>query len=180
MWSTKMNFGGFAFINCFLIVIFVNSSVCQVPDCNGCCSNTTYKVINDSRRSTKSVWKKGERALCDRGLKWGWYRFTSFAGNKMPEVKVDANHCGTHAPIWLNGIHPTKKGENVVRQACVNAFNMKDGCWDYFDMNITNCGDYYVYYLRPPNYCSVAYCAGENQKYMCMYLINVIWLIVSC
>lgn len=167
--STNMTFGNFAFINCFFIAIFVNSSLCQVPAvCNDCCSDTTYKVINDPRRSTGSVWKKGERALCDRNLKWGWYRFKSFAGDKMPDVKVDADHCGTHAPIWLNGRHPKEKGENVVRQACINAFDLLNGCWDSFDISIKNCGDYYVYYLRPPNYCAVAYCAGENN------LINLI------
>lgn len=173
MWSTKMSFGNFAFINCFLIVTFVNPSVCQVPDCNGCCSNTTYKVISDPRRSTKSVWVRGQRALCDRGLQWGWYRFTSFAGDKMPEGMVRQNHCGTNTPIWLDGIHPTKRGENVVRRVCVNVFDLYNGCWESFNINITNCGDYYVYYLRPPNYCAATYCAGENN------LINLIWSTVS-
>lgn len=135
-------------------------SVSEIPACNNCCSNTTYTEINNPRRSTKSSWNIGENALCDRDLQLGWYRFTSFAGGKIPERMVGHDHCGTRAPVWLNGRHPTKKGQNVVRQACVNKLNLNHGCWEFFDINIMNCGDYFVYYLRPPDYCSVAYCAG--------------------
>ena len=143
--------------SCIIVLVFVNSSVCQAPDhCN------SYKEINDPRRSTKSVWKQGEPVLCDRGLQWGWYRFTSFAGGKMPETMVPENHCGTHSPIWLRGSHPTIEEGNVVREACINSFDLFDGCWESFDMNITNCGNYFIYYLQPPYYCAVAYCAGER------------------
>lgn len=158
-----MSFSQLAFLSCFLTAVCLNSSVCQAATCNNCCSNTTYKEINEPRRSIKSVWKSGERALCDRGLQWGWYRFTSVAPGKimMPEKTVAEYHCGTHDPIWLKGRHPTVKEGNVVRQACINSFGVE--CMDKFDVNVTNCGDlYYVYYLRPPHYCAVAYCAGEN------------------
>ena len=156
-----MRFRDAATIICFTFAAFLSSAVCQAPaDCNSCC--TTYKEINDPRRSIKSVWKHGQDPLCDRGLRWGWYRFTSFAGAKMPEKKVPENHCGTQAPIWLDGSHPTKKGENVARRACVNVLDIAaDGCYDSFNINIINCGDYFVYYLRPPWYCAVAYCAGK-------------------
>ena len=30
-------------------------------------------------------------------------RFESPAGGTMPEVCQDTYHCGTHAPVWLNG-----------------------------------------------------------------------------
>ena len=143
---------------------FLVFPVSQIPACNNCCSNTTYKEINNPRRSTKSSWNLGENALCDRDLKLGWYRFTSFAGGKIPERMVAPDHCGTRAPVWLNGRHPTKMGENVVRQACVNKLGLDNGCWEFFDINIMNCGDYFVYYLRPPDYCSVAYCAGKQSN----------------
>ncbi|KAJ7383442.1 hypothetical protein OS493_028118 [Desmophyllum pertusum] len=70
------------------------------------CSNTTYKVINDPRRSKGSVWEQGERALCDRGLQWGWYRFTSFAGGKMPEGKVDLK------PLWYSFSNMVKRNSS--------------------------------------------------------------------
>ena len=122
----------------------------------------TYTEINNPRRSKKCSWNKGEIALCDRDLPLGWYRFTSFAGGELPEHMVRQDQCGTRAPVWLNGRHPTKKGQNVVRQACVNKLDLNYGCWEFFDINIMNCGDYFVYYLPPPDHCSVAYCAGKQ------------------
>jgi len=146
-----------------LILLFLSTSVyqTQTQDCGDCCSFTTYTAINEPRRSKKAVWNVGEEPFCDRSLLRGWYRFTSYTGGEIPEERVPENHCGTHAPIWLNGIHPENEGENVVRQACVHFLG--NGCWDRFDINITNCGDYFVYYLRPPLYCAIAYCAGDNE-----------------
>lgn len=36
-----------------------------------------------------------------------WYRFGDSTAYKMPESCVDIYHCGSKAPIWLNGTHPT-------------------------------------------------------------------------
>ena len=38
----------------------------------------------------------------------------------MPTSCVQQFHCGTHAPIWLNGVHPSIADGEVVRTACVN------------------------------------------------------------
>ncbi|XP_022804687.1 uncharacterized protein LOC111341906 [Stylophora pistillata] len=162
-----MNLADSAFISLFILVA-LSAVACQArKDCSdgSCCSNSTYIEINEPRRSVNSIWKAGQVAICDRVLRWGWYRFTSFVGGKMPEKKVLPNQCGTHAPIWLKGTHPTKKGENVVRKACINALNIDpDGCFDSFNINITKCpGNYFVYYLRPPWYCSAGYCAGYKK-----------------
>lgn len=145
-----------------ILVVSLSAFVYQTQSqsCGDCCSNTTYTAINEPRRSTNAVWKIGDKPFCDRGLRWGWYRFTSYTGGQIPEGIVPENHCGTHAPVYLNDRHPLKKGENVVREACIHFLG--DGCWERFDINITHCGDYFVYYLRPPMYCSVAYCAGEK------------------
>ena len=146
----------------FLIAVYLNVCVCQTAVCNNCCSNTTYKEINEPRRSINSVWQQGQLPLCDRGLQSGWYRFTSDAAGKvmMPENAVPEYHCGTHDPIWLNGRHPSVTEGNVVRPVCITSFGVD--CDDTFDINVKNCGDYYVYYLRPIYYCAVAYCAGEE------------------
>lgn len=180
MWLTRMSFSDFKFVTFFLISVFLKSSVSQVPACNGCCSNTTYREINEPRRSTRSVWKKGELALCDRGLQPGWYRFTSFGGSKMPETMVRPNHCGTHAPIWLNGRHPSKQGEKVDRKACINAFDLNGGCYSSLDIGITNCGDFFVYYLQPPLYCAVAYCAGAYLDDFVSVTSFLIFALCSC
>ena len=151
-----------ACVSFFLIAVYLNVYVCQTAICNNCCSNTTYKEINEPRRSIKSVWQQGQLPLCDRKLRSGWYRFTSDAGGKvmMPENAASEYHCGTHDPIWLNGRHPSVTEGNVVRPVCITSFGVD--CDDTFDINVKNCGDYYVYYLRPIYYCAVAYCAGEE------------------
>jgi len=116
--------------------------------------------INDPRRSTKSILEAGQNAICDRALGWGWYRFTSYVGGKMPTEKVDENHCGTIHPIWMKGPHPTRNEETVNRKACINFFGLLDGCFTQLDIKVRNCGEHYVYYLGPTFSCSLAYCAG--------------------
>ena len=164
-----------ACLSFFLIAVYLNVCVCQTINCNNCCSNATYKEINEPRRSIKSVWQQGQLPLCDRNLRSGWYRFRSDAGGKvmMPETTVPEYHCGTHDPIWLNGSHPTVAEGNVVRQACINSFDVV--CDDTIDINVTNCGDYYVYYLRRTFYCAVAYCAGEKCA-----MLKIFYLYLQC
>ena len=42
-----------------------------------------------------------------------WYRFTAAAGVRMQTFCVPKRRCGTHAPGWLNGSHPSV-GEGIV------------------------------------------------------------------
>ena len=156
----KMSFIRLASLSFFLALFFPKPSVCQMPNCNDCCTN--YQNISDPRRSTKSIWKPGETPLCDRGITWGWYRFTSFGGTKMPETVVPEYRCGTHDPVWLKEPHPTVAEGTLVRKACINSFGMNNGCFHTFDISITNCGGYFVYYLGPLRYCAAAYCAGKK------------------
>ena len=131
-------------------------------DCNGCCRTGSYKEIDEPRRSINSIWKIGQKALCDRSLPWGWYRFTSYVGGQMPTSIVSPNHCGTVAPIWLKGNHPSVADGTVTRKACINAFGINNGCAQSFKVKIRNCSSFYVYFLRPTYSCAVAYCAGKN------------------
>ena len=155
-----MSFRRFLLLKSLLLLFWVNSIVCQTPACNNCCHN--YEEINEPRRSKKSVWQPGETPLCDRSISSGWYRFTSFNGTKIPEGVVPEYRCGTHSPIWLNDRHPTKAEGNVACKACINSFGLNAGCFRSFNINITNCGNYFVYYLRPLGFCAVAYCAGKK------------------
>lgn len=143
---------------CFLIALHQNFGICLSEECRNCC--TKYKEINDPRRSITSVWKTGHPALCDIDLQSGWYRFISEAGGKMPEKTAQEYTCGTHDPIWLDGSHPTEKEGNVVRKACIHSFG--NPCDEEFNINVKNCGSYYVYYLKPTYYCAAAYCAGKK------------------
>lgn len=154
-----MSFNQFASLTCLLSLFFLVSSVSPQPTCDGCCNPTGYTELNEPRRSIKSFLKRGQTPLCDRGIRQGWYRFTSFNGSQMPEQSQPSFHCGTHSPIWLEGGHPTQ--QNVVhhRKACVSSFGYR--CFDSLSIYVVNCSGYYVYYLRPLYYCAAAYCAGK-------------------
>ena len=52
----------------------------------------------------------------------------------------------TLAPGWLNGTHPTISEETVDRRVCFN-FN-GDFCKIHTDIQIKNCGSYFLYYLK--------------------------------
>ena len=138
--------------------------------CNNCCDAKEYTKIDEPRRSIKSIWKSGQKPLCDRNVPFGWYRFTSYVGGEMPTSKVDQNRCGTVAPIWLKGTHPSVANGTVLRKACINFFDFNNGCARSFNIKIRNCGSFYVYYLRPTYSCAVAYCAGEFISIIAMFV----------
>ena len=145
--------------------LFFELSLCQT-DCNGCCDPRYYSVIKEPRRSINSVWKRGHTAICDRTLSWGWYRFTSYVGGQMPTSRVNPYYCGTVATIWLSGQHPSSADRTVTVKACINFYNISDGCSQSFNLKIRQCSagspPFYVYYLRPTYSCAVAYCAGKD------------------
>jgi len=143
-----------------LLLVLARSS-CQFA-CRRCCHSRGHKEIDEPRRSIKSIWKTGKLALCDRSLSWGWYRFASYVGGQMPTSPVQPNRCGTVAPVWLNGNHPSVADGTVTRRACINFLNINNGCVQSFDIGIRNCSTFYVYFLRPTYSCAVAYCAGKS------------------
>lgn len=122
------------------------------------CNN--YQSINNPYRSPKYKVSPGEVLLCDNKLSQGWYRFTSIVGGKMPTTKPQPYHCGTVAPIWMDGTHPTTKGQVTQAKACTNFHNRLGGCAWPQPMPVKNCGDFFVYQLGPSRSCSMAYCAG--------------------
>ena len=151
----------FSFLKWGLVLVFLNSCICLASNCNNCCNS--YAEINEPRRSVNGVLKPGQTPLCDRILPFGWYRFTSFGGTKMPETPVTEYHCGTHEPIWLKDPHPTKDEGNVARTACISSFGKT--CRYSTTINVKRCpGNYFVYYLRPLFFCATAYCAGKRSK----------------
>lgn len=120
----------------------------------------TRKTFDNPFRSTSYVIKRGDRAICDNNLIAGWYQFVNAVGGTMPESKVDVNHCGTIAPIWMRGQHPSVADGVMDRVACVNYKGMFNGCLVALQIKVKNCSGFYVYYLRPPHGCPMGYCAG--------------------
>ena len=59
-------------------------------------------------------------------ISYGWYRMMGKAGGQMiPEECVPTKRCGTKAPGWLNGKHPTVQEGIVDRQVC---YHWSDNC----------------------------------------------------
>ena len=130
------------------------------------CQGMNVTTLKDVRRSTLYVADRqnGEKLLCDLNIIQDdvWYRFQSAAGNKMPTTKPAFFSCGTFAPIWMDGTHPTVQDGTVKRKACANLPYLTPlGCGRSYDINVRNCGTYYIYQLKQPKQCALSYCAGE-------------------
>ncbi|CAB4045378.1 Hypothetical predicted protein, partial [Paramuricea clavata] len=131
------------------------------------CYGIHYKTINDSRRSTgydvsdNHLSNNTREHICDRGLLQdnAWYRFSSEAGGEMPTTKPKYGSCGTYVPIWMNGFHPTIEDGIVARKACANVPRLRPlGCGYSYNIHVRNCSGYYVYQLKTPAHCTLAYC----------------------
>ena len=116
----------------------------------------------------------------DNNLGPAWFRFQGDAGTKMATSCLGDNSCGTHAPGWLNGIHPTVNEGQVVRQAC---FSWRGNCCKWsIDIQVRNCGDFYIYYINktpPQNPCNLRYCGSDwsdpgHLRYLQLWL-NWLW-----
>ena len=101
---------------------------------------------------------------CDYQLPSGWYRFRGAAGTEMPTSCVGNYRCGSYAPGWLSGSHPSVAGGAVNATVCFHYF----GCCDLStSIRVRNCSGFYVYELGPTPGCWLRYCGnggGENTK----------------
>lgn len=123
------------------------------------CMTGNYEVLNDWERSVNNA----HGSLCDFSLSNGWYRPISLVGNTMPtECPVNGFRCGTSVPIWMNGSYPLL-GETTDVVACASHYN-SDCCVDAYDIQVKNCGEYYVYNLKKTVGCRQAYCFGTEVK----------------
>ena len=78
----------------------------------------------------------------------------------MPTSCVPKNRCGTHATGWLNGSHPSVEEGIVTRRVC---YHWNSNCCNWKnDIQIQNCGAFYVYRLVKTPVCWLRYC-GNNE-----------------
>jgi cysteine-rich repeat protein len=120
-----------------------------------------YNTFSDANRNKTQV--AGGR-FCDNvnangWLGAGWYRFTGAAGTRMSETVIATQMCATHAPGWLNGVHPTLADGVVARQVCFN-WSGNQCNWNSM-IQVVACPGYYLYNLPITPTCSLRYC-GEN------------------
>ncbi|VDI64888.1 Hypothetical predicted protein [Mytilus galloprovincialis] len=124
----------------------------------------SYKVLDTADAITRSVANANNSpSLCDNTLEAGWYRVTSYAGERMPtECIVGGMRCGTSSSIWMNGTYPDI-GDVKTVQACAAHYD-GDCCKHSYDIEVKNCTDYLVYNLSPVSSCYQAYCFGSELK----------------
>ncbi|XP_078576489.1 uncharacterized protein LOC144862097 [Branchiostoma floridae x Branchiostoma japonicum] len=120
-----------------------------------------YRVLDEAWRNVRDV-NDGSANQCDR-LRFNgeWYRFMGPAGSQMPSQRPATIHvCGTDAPMWLNGTHPTVADGEVSRQVC--AYWSGNPCRWQVTIQVKACpAGYYVYKLPRAPACYLAYC-GET------------------
>ena len=129
----------------------------------------TYNVLDSPIRSTSN---DNDTYYCDdldypgrdsspdwKGTSWYRFQLPSSSG-RMPEQPVPTYHCGTHAPGWLNAVHPQQEGDIIEANVCFHL----DGntCAWKKSVIVKNCGSYYVYHLPDVPNCSLTYCASAT------------------
>ena len=79
----------------------------------------------------------------------------------MPDTCVPKQHCGTYAPGYLTGGHPTVDEGVVSRKVCFHSYY---GCCEISqNIRVRNCGGFYVYELLPTPKCFLRYCGDGGQ-----------------
>ena len=133
-----------------------------VPDL---CNDNTYLVLDDPKRNMNFAY---DEQFCDNSDSnhespdWrgpNWYRVVSPAGSKIPETDVEPRHCNTFATGWLNGTHPSIPHEVVSRTICFHSLYPENNCGFKTDVQIRNCGEYFLYYLSEVPDCMLRYCS---------------------
>jgi hypothetical protein len=78
----------------------------------------------------------------------------------MPTTCVSKNRCGTAATGWMNGAHPTVADGKATRKVC---YSWGGNCCKWSNnIEVVNCGQYYVYKLSAPSGCNLRYCGSDN------------------
>ena len=126
------------------------------------CKKGHHRVLHDTWRKVSSKVRNfgfhRDIKQPERNFQPGWQTFAHSIGGQMPQTCPSTFHCGTRAPGWLNGTHPTALGETSKETVC---FHWDNNCCKWqTTVEITNCGGVYVYNLpNIPCDCSLAYCS---------------------
>ena len=150
----------------YLTYSWLNAWIFLLLSLAECQNYVTFSSINRSANNNKSG------SLCDDTLPRGWYRFAGPAGDRMPTTCVPLRHCGTHAPGWFSGSHPSVHEGAVRRDVC---FHWRSCCSWRNSVLVRNCGAFYVYYLSPTLTCNLGYCGNgqgmvSTRLYSCYFI----------
>ncbi|CAH1247198.1 DMBT1 [Branchiostoma lanceolatum] len=113
-----------------------------------------HRVLNETWRNVN----QGGGTNCDR-FNGEWYRFMGPAGTQLlARSPGSSGGCGTRAPMWMDGTHPTAADGAVSRQVCAYS-GSSNPCRFSETIQVKACpAGYYVYRLPRPRACSSAYC----------------------
>ena len=131
------------------------------------CQN--YKILDTADRAQTFQQYNHQ---CDSQFQVGWYRFSGKAGNQMPDKCVPKDRCGTRAPGWLNGTHPSQAEGTVSRTVCYHWYN--NCCQWSNDIKVRNCSGFIVYELKKTPECRLRYCGNAEGKSDFLSLQNTI------
>ncbi|CAB4037727.1 Hypothetical predicted protein [Paramuricea clavata] len=123
---------------------------------------SSYTLLDNQDRNIK--YTGGSSDLCDDGISSGWYRFGGAAGSQLsticvPRKDTSKRKCHTDAVSWLNGAHPSVSDGKVTREVC---FSWDGNCcrWNK-NIEVINCGLFYIYKLVSSPVCSGRYCGTD-------------------
>lgn len=77
----------------------------------------------------------------------------------MPTSSPGDSHCGTNASGWLSGAYPSV-AESAVTQPVCFAWN-GNPCNFSTQIQVLNCGAFYVFKLGAPGKCNRRYCGTD-------------------
>ncbi|XP_062895886.1 pancreatic secretory granule membrane major glycoprotein GP2-like isoform X2 [Mobula hypostoma] len=81
-------------------------------------------------------------------------------GWRIPETAVPTDKCSGTSPGWLNGHHPSVGEGEVNRTVCFSW--EQNNCDRNRTIKIKNCGDFFVYWLKPTLCCDKVYCTDPQ------------------
>jgi hypothetical protein len=116
--------------------------------------------------SSRNILNNLTGSLCDSSLLSGgkWVRFEGMAGTRLASSANTTNLCGTTYPGYYSGTHPTTLGDTNDGYVCYfysNSYYYSNGpCYWQSSIKVTNCGDFFVYYLPAPPTCNLRYCTA--------------------
>ena len=92
----------------------------------------------------------------------------------MSEKCQSPGHCGTQYPGWIAaGRYPTVADGVVTRKVCFSR-DTNDCCYWSEYIKVRNCGEFFVYQLKPAPRCPLRYCgnAGDGKIYYYFFFLN--------
>jgi hypothetical protein len=123
---------------------------------------STYTLDTDMTRET--TYYDGV-TQCDNAIGTVWTLCTDGINhNRMLPTHMPTRYaCDSHAPGYLVGEHPAVEDGEVTRKVC---FHWSDNsCYFDTDIQVVNCGAYYVYELVNAPSCNLRYCTEPVESY---------------